>query len=67
MVSQIHKIKHEGIKTINAYTVGETIGVGLFGKVKKVTRIENGIEKQYAMKILKKNLMTKKKMYYKDE
>jgi serine/threonine protein kinase len=67
MTSKIEKTKEAGVKIINAYTVGETIGVGLFGKVKRVSRIENGVEKIYAMKILKKNLMAKKKVYYKDE
>jgi serine/threonine protein kinase len=52
---------------VNEYVLGETIGQGLFGKVKKATRIENGVEKLYAMKILKKQLMAKQKIYYKDE
>lgn len=43
LTSKINKQKHDGVKTINAYTVGATIGMGLFGKVKRVTRVENGM------------------------
>lgn len=42
---------------INDYCVAENIGYGLFGKVKRVYRLENKVKKEYAMKIFSKSLM----------
>ena len=53
----INKTNDDGIKMINDYIVLETIGYGIFGKVKKVTRTEGNVKKLYAMKIFSKSLM----------
>lgn len=52
---------------INDYTIISNIGTGMFGKVKKVIRLEDGVEKSYAMKILKKVLMRKVITFHKSE
>lgn len=47
--------------SLNEYNVLETIGVGAFSVVRRVTRMVDGKEQSFALKILKKSMLAKQK------
>ncbi|KAJ0408004.1 hypothetical protein P43SY_000208 [Pythium insidiosum] len=57
-----HK-RDDGVKTVNNYTLLQTLGHGRFAKVKLCERSATGSQRQFAMKVVSKKALLKMKDY----